>query len=364
MTPILTSALYPVAFLLVLSVVVVIHEWGHFIIARRCGVKVDSFSFGFGKTIWSRFDKKGTEWKISVLPLGGYVKMSGDADASSARADEKAQEMTDEEKKVAFPFQPVWKKLAIIFAGPAMNYAFSIICMTVLFAVFGTYAIPPVAETVMKDSAAEKAGILPNDRFLTINGVEMKDFTDIRRIVQLDNDLHIVLERDGAVIEKDVTLSRDNGGGLLGITASAPEETMKKLSVPEAFVESVRETWHLTVDTVALLKRIVTGKRSTEEMRGPLGIAEASGDAMRSGFFVFFLFIVQVSVAIGFVNLLPVPVLDGGQIVMYAIEGISGRPLNEKMQNIALVAGVILLLSLLVLTSWNDIGRIAQRILG
>lgn len=358
----LEAVLYPLSFLIVLSIVVVVHEFGHFWAARLCGVKVEEFSLGFGKTLWSRQDKKGTLWKVGLIPLGGYVRMFGDADAASAKADAAAKEFTEEEKKVSFPHQSLLKKAFISVAGPAMNYIFAILLLTFFFSAFGMVIVPPVVSEVTKGSAAEAAGIQPQDRFVEVNGVKIKEFSDLRRMVQLDNTLNILVLRDGKEVPLTAHLTRENGGAVLGVQATMTREHLKSLSVPAAFVESVKETWNITKDTVIILKRIIMRERSADDMRGPLGIAEASGDAARQGVLSFFLFLIQVSIGIGFVNLLPIPILDGGHLLFYAIEGVTRRPLGEKAQLAALNVGVVLLFGLLILTSWNDIVRIASRL--
>lgn len=356
------AVLYPLSFLIVLSLVVIVHEFGHFWAARLSGVKVEEFSLGFGKILWSHQDKKGTVWKVCLIPLGGYVKMFGDADAASATADETAKEFTEEEKKVSFPHQSLWVKAFISVAGPAMNYIFAIVLLTIFLSIFGLVVVPPVVSEVSKGSAAEAAGILKNDRILTINGEKINEFADVRRFVQLNNVLDIVVLREDKEIPLTARLSSENGGAVLGVQAVMSQEHFKPLSVPQAFVESVKEAWEITEDTLVILKRILLGQRSADDMRGPLGIAEASGDAARGGIISFALFLIQVSIGIGLVNLLPVPVLDGGHLLFYAVEGIIRRPISEKVQMIALNIGVGLLICLLILTSWNDIVRIFVRL--
>lgn len=356
------TVLYPVSFLIVLSLVVIVHEFGHFFAARLSGVKVDEFSLGFGKILWSRQDKKGTTWKVCLIPLGGYVKMFGDADAASATADESAREFTEEERKISFPHQSLPVKAFISVAGPAMNYVFAIVLLTVFLSIFGMVVVPPVISEVAKGSAAEQAGLLKNDRFISINGNKIEEFSDVRRHVQLDGVLNIVVLRDGAEVPLTARLSAEKGGAVLGVQALMAADHFKPLNVGQAFVESVKEAWETTVDTLIVLKRILLGQRSADDMRGPLGIAEASGDAARGGFVSFALFLVQVSIGIGLVNLLPVPVLDGGHLLFYAAEGVIRRPIGEKTQTVALNIGLALLLCLLIVTSWNDIVRIFTRL--
>ena len=356
------AVLYPLSFLIVLSLVVIVHEYGHFRAARLCGVKVEEFSLGFGRVLWSRKDKKGTEWKVCLIPLGGYVKMFGDADASSSKANEEAKEFTEEEKKVSFPHQALWKKAFISVAGPAMNYIFAIVLLTIFISIFGMVVVPPVVSAVMPESAAEIAGILKDDRIVSVNNQKIEDFSEVRRLVQLDTTLNIVVLRDGQEVALTAHLSEKTGGAVLGIQAVVGQESYRSVSVPQAFVESVKEAWNITADTLVVLKRILMRQRSAEDMRGPLGIAEASGDAARGGILSFVLFLIQVSVGIGLVNLLPIPVLDGGHLLFYGIEAVIRKPIGEKAQNIALNIGLWLLLCLLIITSWNDIVRIFVRL--
>jgi len=360
----MTALLYPISFLVVLSLVVIIHEFGHFQAARSCGVKVDEFSVGFGKTLWSRTDKKGTLWKVCLIPLGGYVKMLGDADAAGTKVDEKVNTLTDEEKKSSIVCQPLWKKAVIAFAGPAMNYVFAIVLLTGLLRVYGLLTVPPVVSAVSAGSAAEAAGVLPNDRFIRINDLEIKEFHDIRRAIELDNTLNMVVLRDGKEVALTARLKRENGGAVLGVQSVMQREHFKDLNLWEAFETALKDIWETTVDTTAVLKRILLRERSADDLRGPLGIAEASGDAAMGGAVSFLTFLIQVSVGIGFLNLLPVPMLDGGHLLFYAIEAVIRRPLPEKAETVALNIGFLLLIGLLIVTSWNDIVRIVSRLFG
>ena len=358
----MTALLYPLAFLLVLSLVVVVHEYGHFIAARLCGVDVTEFSMGFGRVLFSRKDKRGTEWKVCLIPLGGYCKMLGDADAASAKKDEAVEELTEEEKKRAFPLQPLWKKAIISVAGPAMNYVFAIVLLTGLFRVYGETVVPPVVSDVAPESAAAVAGIEKNDRFLTINGKKINEFSDIQHSVLVDDVLNIVVLRDGREVPLTARLKRVNGVAVLGVSAVMTREHYRSVGLAESFVLAVKDSWQLTVDTTVVLKRILLRQRSADDLRGPLGIAEASGDAARSGLIGFLYFIIQVSIGIGFMNLLPVPVLDGGHLLIYAIEFIIRRPIGDKAETVALYIGLVVLLTLLIVSSWNDIVRIFVRL--
>lgn len=364
----IASLLYLFAFVFVLSLVVVIHEGGHFFVARACGVKVTDFSIGFGKELWHRVDKRGTRWKICLIPLGGYVKMLGDEDAASAKSS--TQKVAQDEVKYTFLAQPLWKRACIIVAGPAMNYLFAIVVLTGIIFSLGEVAVPPVIGSVKEGSAASEAGLQQGDRFVKMNGQDVKEYTDILRIVRLtefEKPLDIVFMRGDVENRLSLTPKYEEGSEfpMIGVMAS-PEliAINKDVHLGQAFVLSVKEVYQMTADTVTYLGQILFKNRSPKDMRGPLGIAEASGDALKSGFLSLIMFIVQISVAIGFMNLLPVPVLDGGHLAFYAIEAVRGKPLSERAQNVFLMVGISLLFLLFAYTMFLDVPRIMQRILG
>lgn len=358
---------YLFAFVFVLSVVVVVHEFGHFIVARLCGVKVTNFSVGFGRVLWSRTDKKGTVWQVCLWPLGGYVKMLGDEDAASAKADVKKVPAKD--RKYMFAAQKIWKKMAIIAAGPAMNYLFSILVLAGLFFFVGKVVIPPVIGSFGENSAAEEAGMQVGDRFVRVNGMEIAEYTDLLRIIRVTEfgkKLNVEADRNGEiltfVLEPRYFPELDN---LPRIGIMAARERMVEQSnfgALDSFAEAGKTVYTITVDTLTYLGQVLFEKRSADDMRGPLGIAEASGDALMGGWLSLILFIVNISVAIGFMNLLPVPILDGGHLVFYAIEAVTGRPLSERVQNGLLYIGMGLLIFLLAFTMYLDVPRILQRI--
>lgn len=364
----LSSLIYVFAFVFVLSLVVVIHEGGHFYVARLCGVHVTDFSIGFGKELWHRVDKKGTRWKVCLIPLGGYVKMLGDEDAASAKSS--TQNVSVDMVKYTFLAQPLWKRAAIIFAGPAMNYIFAILLLTGIIFKFGEVIVPAVVGEVIPHSAASEAGLEKGDKLLTINGQNIVGFTDIQRIVRLtefEKPLTIVLERQGS--QKEVLLKPRIVDGseypLIGIRPTAELITANKdINILQAFTLAIKDAYQMTADTITYLKQVLFSNRSAKDMRGPLGIAEASGDAMKGGFLSLLGFIVQISIAVGFMNLLPIPVLDGGHLAFYAIEAVRGKPLSERAQNRCLMFGIGLLLLLLTYTMFLDIPRIIGRIFG
>ncbi|MCQ2914222.1 MAG: RIP metalloprotease RseP [Alphaproteobacteria bacterium] len=361
MINILNSLLYPISFLLVISIIVIVHEGGHFYAARKCGVKVKAFSVGFGKVLFSRVDKLGTEWKVCLVPLGGYVQMLGDADPSSSKKDnEELEELSEEEKQFAFPFQKLWKKFIIVFAGPFMNYVFAIVLLTGIFRIYGLESIPPVVNSVIKDSVAEKIGIVKDDRFIKVNGKEISTLTDLQREIAVESVLNLVVLRDGKEIDLVAHIDHKNGKGMLGVTTVSKMEHIRDLNFVQSIKEAVKLAYQMSADTTKVLIKMIKRQRSTEDLRGPIGIAEISGNAMKEGILSFLLFVSQISIAIGFMNLLPIPVLDGGHLFFYIVEFIVRRPLNEKIEKVTSIIGLILLLGLVLLTSWNDIVRLIK----
>ena len=357
---------YLFAFVLVLSLIVLVHEGGHFIVARWCGVRVEEFSVGFGKELWGWTDKHKTRWKICLLPLGGYVKMFGDEDASSTKT---SQKVPAKERKFTFMAQPLWKRACIIFAGPAMNYVFAIVLLTGLFFTMGKVIVPPVVGSVLPDSPAQEADLQKGDRILSINGKPIEGFQEIVRFVRLKGygkPLTLEIQRE----ETDPFLLvikprpiQEKGTPLIGILPENEIELIeRKLTFLQSIKESFQTAWDASTDTLLYLKQILFEKRAATDMRGPLGIIEASGDALKGGALMLLLFVVQISIAVGFMNLLPIPVLDGGHLALYAIEAVMSRPLSEKAQTNLLRIGVSILLLLMVWTFFLDVPRIWQRI--
>ena len=360
----LNSGLYLFAFVFVLSTVVIVHEWGHFIVARLCGIKVTHFSLGFGRVLWKRTDKKGTQWQVCLWPLGGYVKMLGDEDAASAKTD--TTKVPESERKYMFMSQPLYKRAAVIFAGPAMNYVFAILLFTGVFFFVGRSFIPPVIHEFLEISPAREAGMLEGDRIKTINDQPVEEWSDILRIIRISefgSDLKVVVDRNGQQLTFNMMPIyheeyKDNLPRV-GIKLNYDTQEKQSMDLWTAFTTSNK-----LVYTLQYLGQILLGKRDADGMRGPLGIAEMSGDAFKGGIEVIILFIANISVAVGFMNLLPIPLLDGGHLFFYAVEAIIRRPLSERIQNALLWVGMSILIGLLLYTMFLDVPRIFERIFG
>lgn len=441
---------YGGTFLLVLSILVFVHEWGHYIVARMCGVKVETFSIGFGKELFGYNDSHGTRWKFSLIPLGGYVKMFGDTDPASAGHTEtvgeglKARPLNAEERKVAFFAKPVWQRALIVFAGPAINFLFAIIILANLYMFYGQPVTPPTAAAIVKGSAADLAGFEPHDRVVAIDGQPVQRFEDIRQrvMIALDTPMNFTVQRGSETVEITATpvtetfsdrFGFEHQRGVLGLigavngfrldtvkavdgkpVASAEEAvpalkntfdrtvevTFKgvegeeddilivhpyaalnpdlgkpateeqpqmliisekvggevvKHNVPSAIVEAVAETKEVTIGTLTALGQMVTGTRSPKELGGLIRIGAMAGDMAQAGLIAVITFTALLSINLGLINLFPIPVLDGGHLVFYAVEAVRGSPIPEKGQEYAFRVGFTLLIGIMVFANLNDI---------
>lgn len=364
---------YIVPFIVLLGILVFVHEFGHFLVARLSGVQVTDFSIGFGKQLWGFTDKHNTKWKICAIPLGGYCQFLGDADAASSGSSEEVKELSEEDKKKAFPFQNPWKKLAIVLGGPGFNYLFAIIVFTLMFAFLGKFSFPPVVGEVVAGGAADKAGIVKADRILSINGHEVESFSEITTEISLTTGgvAEVKLDRAGEVMELSVPLEmmkvEANGQTterpMLGIKSmNTMELDHERMSLPDAFVEACSETWRITEGTLRGVGQMITGKRGSEDLGGILRIAEMSGDISRkNGMLDFIAFMALLSINLGLINLVPIPVLDGGHVVIYLVEIVSRREINAKVKENLFKAGFALILALMIFATWNDFVHLFHR---
>ena len=369
----INAVYYVVPFVVVLGILVFVHELGHFAVARMCGVKVDVFSIGFGKELWGRRDRQGTYWKIAAVPLGGYCQFLGDDDASSA-GDGKASELSEEEKKFTFQYQSPTKKLVIALAGPMSNYLFAILIFAGIFFFLGKINFPPVVGEVFENSAAAKAGIVANDWILTINGNKIDSFDDIRKEVDLTvgNEVVVELLRDGREIRLQFPLTEmevpeANGEmtkrPMLGVkSVNVIELDHEKLSLPQSLKEAFLEAWNVTEATLRGVGQMVTGERSGEEIGGIIRIAEMSGDiSKQNGLLDLVVFMALLSINLGLINLFPIPVLDGGHIVIYLAEIAVGKEINTQIKDALFKVGFSLIIALMIFATWNDFVRLFHR---
>jgi len=362
---------YVVPFLVVLGILVFVHEFGHYLVAKLCGVKVEEFSLGFGKMLWGKHDRSGTLWKISAIPLGGYCKFLGDGDASSAS--NKADELSEEDKKYAFAYQNPFKKLAIVIGGPGFNYLFAVLVFFGIFTILGKMEFPPIVGTVMENSAAQEAGILPQDRILSVDGREVNTFQEFRQEIEMNTSgiAAIKLQRGDNVMDIDVHLKFiDNEADgiksnrpMVGVTSvNLVEISPTKMSVVEAAKEALSETWRITEVTLRGVAQMLTGARGTEDLGGIVRIAEMSGDISKAKSWIDLLvFTALLSINLGLINLFPIPLLDGGHVVIFIIEILLGREINEKAKEYIFRFGFGLLIALMLFATYNDIIHLIKR---
>ena len=365
---------YVVPFLVLLGVLVFVHEFGHFIIARKLGVIVSAFSIGFGKELWSKTDKHGTVWKISAIPLGGYCQFLGDADESSS-TEVNLSNYTEEEQKHLFATQKPVKKLAIAIAGPFFNYLFAFVVFFSLFFFIGTYEIPAVVSGVIENSPAQRYGIQVDDIILEVDNQKINEWNDISRQVSIAVDsVDLTISRNNEIIKitlplEDIEYAFDKTEKpikrrMIGIKGEAKK--FGKISDNFNFTLSVKksfeEIYYTSYMTIKGLGQIFTGERSSDDVGGIIRIAEMSGDISKSrGLLDFINFMALLSINLGLINLFPIPLLDGGHVVIYLLEIVTRRELNTNIKNYLFKIGLLFILFLMFFATWNDIKHLITR---
>jgi len=359
------------AFAFVITLVVFFHELGHFSIARACGVGVETFSIGFGPAIVSWTDRRGTQWKISWIPLGGYVKFLGDADVASRPDEDLVNKLPAEQRSHAFLNKPLWQRAAVVVAGPAANFVLAILIFAATFATFGREVVIPRVDSVQAHSAAAAAGIKPGDVIVKADGSEINEFSDLQSIVTMSagRNLAIVVSRHGKLLTLHATpklLEVKTGFGdvqrvgVLGVVndLAGGEVHVVHYGIPGAVREASIRTWDIVDSTMTYLWRMVVGQQDASQLSGPLGIAKVSRQVASIGIIELINLAALISVSIGLVNLFPVPILDGGHLLYYACEAIMGRPLGARAQDVGFRLGLAVMLGLMVLATWNDLLRL------
>ncbi|WP_306119946.1 MULTISPECIES: RIP metalloprotease RseP [unclassified Roseitalea] len=352
-------------FLFVLMIVIFIHELGHYLVGRWCGIGARVFSIGFGPEIAGVTDRRGTRWRLSLIPLGGYVKFVGDMNAASASHED---DLSEAERARAFHTKSVWRRAATVFAGPAANFLLAIVIFSVVLAVFGRTVADPVVAELREDGAAQEAGLEPGDVFVSLDGNRVESFADVQRYVapRAGEPIDFVVERDGEQVTVTITPERleieDRFGnrmeqGVIGVVNN-PEmgryrvETYGPL---EAVRLGVAETGYVVSRTAGYIAGVVTGRERADQIGGPIRVAQVSGQVATLGFVALLNLTAILSVSIGLLNLLPVPILDGGHLLFYAYEAVRGKPLSESAQEVGYRIGFALILGLMVFATWNDI---------
>lgn len=352
-------------FLVTLTVLVFIHEMGHYLIARANRIRVEVFSIGFGPEIYGWDDRFGTRWKISWIPLGGYVKFFGDANAASRR-DSGLNTMTAQERDVSFHHKPLRQRAAVVAAGPIANFLLAIVLFAGIFSIFGQPFTPAVVSAVVPDSPAEAAGLQAGDRIVRIGGSNIDRFEDIQRIVQIRPNAELDLEilRDGAEVRLSVTPRMIEVTDTFGNTHRIGQLGIRSGAVDYVRHDPLTATWYGVKATLSVidvtfvtLGQMFAGDRGTRDLAGPLGIAQMSSQVAQIGFVASLHFAAFLSVSLGLINLFPIPMLDGGHLLFFSIEALRGKPLSERVQDLGLRFGLLLVVGLLVLGTVNDLGR-------
>ena len=363
---------YIIPFLFVLTIVVFFHELGHFLVARWAGVKVLTFSLGFGPELFGFNDRHGTRWKLSAIPLGGYVKFFGDDSEASTPSADALRTMTDDERSVSFHHKKVGPRAAIVAAGPIANFLLAIVIFAALFTFFGKPSQTARVDSVQENSAAATAGFKPGDVVRAIDGDAIESFTDMQRIVstKAGTPLVFTIKRGDELVTLNGTPQlrevKDTFGnvhrvGILGITrANAPGDTVTKPVNPATAVWlGVKETWFVVDRTISYIGGIFTGRENADQVGGPIRIAQISGQVATIGLSALIHLAAVLSVSIGLLNLFPVPLLDGGHLLFYAVEAIRGKPLSERSQELGFRVGLALVLMLMLFATYNDILHLA-----
>jgi regulator of sigma E protease len=365
---------YLIPFLFVLTLVVFFHELGHFLVARWCGVRVVVFSIGFGPELFGFNDRHGTRWKLSAIPLGGYVKFFGDENAASVPDQAAIAAMSPEERRYSFVHQPVGRRAAIVVAGPLANFLLAIAIFAALFMVFGKPSTSPRVDAVQPGSAAEAAGFQPGDVVLTIDGRLVESFSDMQQVVSTSAGETLTFEVDRGGVR--VTLravptlkeSKDRFGnvhriGVLGITRSpSPDDThFQPVGPLKALELGVQRTWFVVERTLSYIGGVISGREAADQLGGPIRIAQVSGQVATEGLSSLFSLTAVLSVSIGLLNLFPVPLLDGGHLLFYAIEALRGKPLSERAQEVGFRIGLAIVLMLMIFATYNDILHLAAQ---
>lgn len=359
---------YLIPFLFVLTIVVFFHELGHFLVARWCGVRILVFSVGFGREIVGFNDRHGTRWKLSAIPLGGYVKFFGDENAASAPDQETVASMSPAERSGSFHHKSVGRRAAIVAAGPIANFILAIVIFAGIFMFHGKASMSARVDTLQPDSPAAAAGFQPGDVITAINGRPIATFADMQRVVSgsAGEPLEIDVERSGVRLVLRATPAlrevKDNFGnvhriGVLGVTRSLDpgDARLEKSSPLRALAQGAEETWFVVTRTMSYLGGVIVGREAADQLGGPLRIAQVSGQVATLGFVALLNLAAVLSVSIGLLNLFPIPLLDGGHLLFYLVEAVRRRPLSERSQEIGFRIGLVLVAALMIFATRNDI---------
>jgi len=366
------------AFLVVISIVIVFHELGHYWVARLFKTKIDAFSIGFGPRLFGWVDRLGTEWKVCALPLGGYVKFHGDAHAASAPDRERLEEIKQKIRSEGVDphsilhFKPVWQRALVVFAGPFANFVLALVLLTGIYSILGEPSYPVIIAKVLPNTPAQAAGLQPGDQIIAISGWKVYSFTDVTMQVSTSpgKSLTFAIKRGNAVFDRVIKLQpkqitydefgrqRVMRGGQLGIERTEITQAQVTMVHHDPITAAARGIEFIVLNlraTYWYLGDVLAGRSAPDQLGGTVRIAAYSGKMASSGPFAFTIFIAFISVCVGVINLFPIPVLDGGHLLFYAIEAIQGRPLSHQVQEIGFRIGLVLIVALFIFVTWNDI---------
>lgn len=358
---------YFLAFAFLITVVVFIHELGHYSIGKWCGIGVETFSIGMGKQIWGKRDKSGTLWRIAILPIGGYVKFYGDEDPTGKKSHSSDDKVSDQN----FHNKSVWKKIATTAAGPLFNFILAILIFSMIFLFRGESLVQPFIGDVVKGSPAYNSGLKTGDEIISVNGEDIFSFNDLRdHVMQSSNEeLSLTLIRDGSQINislvPEVVVAKDRFGSeyssaRIGVMGSQNPNHMELIRYGffESFFRGTKETYNLSSKILVYLGNLISGRESIDQMGGPIKIVQISGEISNYGIIPLLALIAAISVNLGIINLLPIPVLDGGHLLYYSFEVLRGKPLSQKTQEIGMQIGMSLLIALMIFVTFLDISRL------
>ena len=365
-----------VPYIVMLTILIFVHEFGHFIVGRWCGVKVDVFAIGFGRELVGHTDRHGTRWKFCAIPLGGYVKFAGDANGASVPDRDKLIEMSAEEKSRSLFFKPVWQRSAIVAAGPVANFLLAIVLFAGVFYVRGVPVLEPVLGTIRSGSPAEIAGLKAGDRVIRIDGGRVDSFDDLVAAVSISagTPMAFVVERDGSqqsvVVTPKLLVDQTRFGahrrGAIGAESSrnAANFHVDQPGLADAVALGVKKSWFVVDRTVRYFGGLIGGTESADQISGPIGIAAVTGEIAKDGFMPLVYLAAVISVSLGFFNLLPIPILDGGHLLFFALEALRAKPLSLRVQDFGFRVGLSLLGLLILFATYNDIRNFVTNLLG
>jgi regulator of sigma E protease len=353
-----------VPFLVVLTALVFVHELGHYLAARYCKVRVEVFSVGFGRELFGRTDRHGTRWKFSLFPIGGYVKMFGEMQVVQGQESPESR-MSEADAAVAFNTKSLAQRAFIVFAGPLANFLFAVVILTGIFMTIGQPTTPADVGDVVANSAAERAGFMPGDVIVEIEGSRIDRFEEVIRAVRLYPGLPLKFQvmRDGRRVAltatPDIVDEEGRFGtqryGRLGIKRTGADRQLIQHGPVSALLQATHETYVLSGSIFSAIGQIINGTRDTKELGGPIRIAQMSGDVWKTGLINVLMFATVLSINLGLINLFPVPMLDGGHLLFYAMEAVRGKPIGERAQEYGMRFGLAMVLALMVFATWNDL---------